>query len=228
MQGRAVPLYRSGGAYVAFVGTSPLTKPGPLVLQVMTEAGGVRRATPVRVMVRAGRFGVRRLSVPPALLDPRLAEQERRRIVAATAAPRPLPLWTGPFRRPVDGPVTSGYGVRSIYNGTTRGYHLGVDLQAAAGTPVHAAQAGLVTLAEMLPLSGNTVVLDHGAGIFTTYQHLSAILVRPGTTVAQGAVVGRVGSTGLSTGPHLHWGMRIHGVRVDPLLWTQAGPLTHP
>jgi len=124
--------------------------------------------------------------------------------------------------------VTSGYGVRSIYNGVPRGYHLGVDFRASAGTPVRAAHRGLVTLAEELPLSGKTVVLDHGAGIFTTYQHLSAITVRPGRRVNRGDVVGRVGSTGLSTGPHLHWGMRVHGVRVNPLDWTAAGALTTP
>lgn len=181
-----------------------------------------------RVIVRAGAFGVRRLRVPRALLDPPLVARERRLIAAATARPIPLPLWDGPFRRPVGGPVTSGYGIRSIYNGVPRGYHLGVDFQAAAGTPVHAAASGVVTLAEMLPLSGRTVALDHGAGIFTTYQHLSATIVRPGQRVDKGTVVGRVGSTGLSTGPHLHWGMRLHGVRVNPLSWTVAGTLTAP
>jgi len=228
VDGRAVPLHRSAGGYQAFVGTSPLTKPGALrVKAAISGQAGVATAQ-ARVVVRAGTFGIRRLTVPPALLDPALVERERRRVAAATARPLPAPLWRSPFRRPVEGPVTSGYGVRSIYNGVPRGYHLGVDFRASAGTPVRAAHRGLVTLAEELPLSGKTVVLDHGAGIFTTYQHLSAITVRPGRRVNRGDVVGRVGSTGLSTGPHLHWGMRVHGVRVNPLDWTAAGALTTP
>ena len=229
-----VPLHRYAGGYQAFLGTSPLTHPGMLDVQVVVRRPGRQQTETEQLTateqlhVRGGAFGIRRLRVSRELLDPELVARERRRIAAATAAPLPIPLWAGRFRFPVNGPVTSSYGVRSIYNGIPRGYHLGVDFRSPAGTPVHAAQHGLVTLAEALPLSGQTLVLDHGAGVFTTYQHLSAIAVRPGRRVAVGEVVGRVGSTGLSTGPHLHWGMRIHGVRVNPLDWTVAGPLTTP
>jgi len=224
---RAVPLHRVMGGYQAFVGTSPLTRPG--VVRVEAFFRGQESATArARFLVRAGTFGVRRLQVPPGLLDPALAERERRRVAEATSRPLPAPLWRGVFLRPVAGPVTSTYGVRSVYNGVFRGHHLGVDLRAAAGTPVRAANDGVVTLAEALPLSGRTVILDHGVGIFTTYQHLAAVVVHPGQRVRRGHVLGQVGSTGLSTAPHLHWGMRIHGVRVDPLLWTTPGPLTEP
>lgn len=226
--GSAVPLHRRAGGYQAFAGTSPLTKPGITTVQVIVSEARGRRTVSAQVRVRAGDFGVRRLRVTPALLDPALVERERRRIAAATARPLPTPLWSGPFRRPVNGPVTSSYGVRTIYNGVPRGYHLGVDFRASAGTPVRAAHVGLVTLAEELPLSGVTIILDHGAGIFTTYQHLSTITVRPGRRVYRGEVLGRVGSTGLSTGPHLHWGMRVHGVRVNPLDWAVVNPLTAP
>ncbi len=190
------------------------------------RTGRTRRTREVRI--RAGTFGTRRLSVPPQLLDPALAAIERRKIAAATAAPIPTPQWRGPFRLPVDGPVTSGYGVRSVYNGVARGYHWGVDFRAATGTVVRAAASGVVTLAEPLPLSGNIVMLDHGAGVFTTYQHLSALAVRRGARVAKGEAVGRAGSTGLSTGPHLHWGMRVNGVRVNPFYWSQDAGLTAP
>ncbi len=228
IEGRSVPLHRYPGGYQAFVGTSPTTKPG--ILRILAAVHGPRGSARVQewVTVRAGTFGVRRLRVPPALLDPALVERERRRVAAATARPLAAPLWRGPFRRPVPGPVTSGYGMRSVYNGIPRGYHLGVDFRADAGTPVRAAHHGLVVLAEALPLSGNTVILDHGAGIFTTYQHLSAVVARPGQRVVRGEIVGRVGSTGLSTGPHLHWGMRVYSVRVDPLPWIHSGPLTVP
>ncbi|MBI3976466.1 MAG: M23 family metallopeptidase [Armatimonadetes bacterium] len=224
----ALRLHPVAGGYQAFVGTSPLTAPGLVTIRVEAQgADGVQRRTR-QVRIRAGRFGTRRLSVPPTLLDPKLAAIERRKVAQATAAPIPTPQWRGPFRLPVDGSLTSNYGVRSVYNGIPQGYHLGVDFRAATGTPVRAAQSGVVTLAERLPLSGNIVMVDHGAGIFTTYQHLSAISVRRGARVARGQIVGRVGSTGLSTGPHLHWGMRVNGVRVNPLDWTKDGPLTAP
>jgi murein DD-endopeptidase MepM/ murein hydrolase activator NlpD len=226
--GVRVPLHRRGRDYEAFAGTTPTTKPRMLEVRIAAVVGGRRLTARAGVRVRTGRFGVRRLRVPPALLDPALVAAERRRVAAALAAPLLDPLWSGAFRRPLDGAVTSAYGTRSIYNGVTRGYHLGVDLRAAAGTPVAAAQHGRVVLAEGLPLSGNTVILDHGGGIVTTYQHLSRVAVRPGSRVARGQIVGFVGSTGLSTGPHLHWGMRINGVRVNPLDWTAPGPLTLP
>ncbi|MGH2349374.1 MAG: M23 family metallopeptidase [bacterium] len=128
--------------------------------------------------------------------------------------------------------MTSPYGVVSVYchadcagsqrrQGQIRGFHRGVDLAAAAGTPVAAANDGIVRLAETLPLSGKAVLLDHGMGIVTSYLHQSAILVRPGQRVRRGEIIGRVGSTGLSTGPHLHWGLRINGVHVDPMPWTR-------
>ncbi|MGH2453730.1 MAG: M23 family metallopeptidase [bacterium] len=223
-----VPVHRVAGGVQAYAGTSPLTAPGDLTIraEARSATGVTRRSRQVRVRREA--FGTRRLTVPPPLLDPALAAIERRKIAQATAAPIATPQWRAPFRLPVDGPITSGYGVRSIYNGVLRGYHWGVDFRAATGTPVRAAASGLVTLAERLPLSGNIVVLDHGAGVFTTYQHLSATAVRRGARVVKGDVVGRAGSTGLSTGPHLHWGMRINGVRVNPLYWTAEGGLTAP
>ncbi|MDR7481733.1 MAG: M23 family metallopeptidase [Armatimonadota bacterium] len=224
--GRRVPMHRRGDAYQAFVGTSPLMPPGVLVVRVRLQRSGQTTLVGT-VRVRAGTFGVRRLQVPPQLLDPALVAEERRKIAQATAHPLPTPQWDGPFRLPVDGPVVSNYGVRSVYNEVPAGYHLGVDFRVDEGTPVMAAQRGLVTLAEPLPLGGQTVVVDHGAGVFTTYLHLSAIATAAGRWVRAGDRVGKVGSTGLSTGPHLHWGVRVHGVLVDPLQWT-GSPIVAP
>ncbi|HEV8340257.1 MAG TPA: M23 family metallopeptidase [bacterium] len=223
-----VTLHPVAGGFDGFVGTSPLTAPGTLTVRARARSDNGLTTRTLQLRIRAGAFGTRRLSVPPRLLDPALVAIERRKVAEALAAPIPTPLWRGAFLRPVEGPVTSGYGVRSIYNGVLRGYHWGVDFRGATGTPVHAAASGVVTLADRLPLSGNTVMLDHGGEIFTTYQHLSAVAVARGARVAQGQVIGRVGSTGLSTGPHLHWGMRVGGVRVNPLYWTKDGPLTAP
>lgn len=217
--GQALVLFRTPGGYRAFVGTSPSTPPGLLVVRLRVRSAGRWHFLRATVRVKAGTFGVRTLSVPPALLDPALAAYERRRVLAATSAPLPQPLWDGPFQLPVRGPVSSPYGVRSVYNHQPRGHHLGVDLRAPAGEPVRAAQHGVVVLAEPLPLGGNTVILDHGGGVFTAYLHLAAAVVRTGQKVRAGQPVGYVGSTGLSTAPHLHWAVRVNGVPVDPLGW---------
>jgi len=96
-----------------------------------------------------------------------------------------------------------------------------MDYAASAGAPVVAANAGVVVLAQALPLGGNTVVIDHGQGVFTEYLHLSAFTVRAGARVPQGALVGRIGATGLVTGPSLHWGLFVNGTWVNPSFWME-------
>jgi len=206
--------------------SSPATPAGVVSVRADVRVGSRTWHLVQAVRVRAGRFPVRFLRVAPQLLDPRLAAYEHRRVLQATASPVPRPLWDGAFRPPVAGPVTSPYGVRSVYNGRLRGHHLGVDFRAPAGSAVRASQAGVVVLAEALPLGGNTVIVDHGAGVFSSYLHLSALAVRAGQRVRAGQVVGYVGSTGLSTAPHLHWALRVNGVPVDPLPWVRAGLAT--
>lgn len=226
--GRPVILYRIPGGYRGFAGTGPNTPPGHALVRVQVGLAGRQVHLQYPVRVRLGRFGVRYLRVPPKMLDPQLAAYERRRVRQAMAAPLGQPVWDGAFRLPVPGRVVSAYGVRSVYNGVPWGRHLGLDLQAARGTPVRAAQHGVTVLAERLPLGGNTVLVDHGAGVFTSYLHLESVAVRVGQPVRAGQVVGAVGSTGLSTAPHLHWGVWVNGVLVDPLPWTVEGPLARP
>ena len=122
------------------------------------------------------------------------------------------------FRIPLDG-VTTGtnFGRRRILNGNPGSPHGGVDLPGTTGTPVHVAQRGKVVLAEELFFSGNTVVVDHGLGIYTFYGHLSEIDVKVGDALEAGAVLGKVGATGRVTGPHLHWGLTVERARVNPL-----------
>ena len=127
-------------------------------------------------------------------------------------------MWRGKFRIPLDG-VTSGanFGRRRVLNGQASSPHTGVDFPAPTGTPVHAAQAGRVVLAEPLFFAGNTVVLDHGLGIYTLYGHLSQINVKVGDELLPGEILGKVGATGRVTGPHLHWGLSINHSRVNAL-----------
>jgi murein DD-endopeptidase MepM/ murein hydrolase activator NlpD len=126
-------------------------------------------------------------------------------------------LWRGPFVAPVPNTVGSRFGSRSIFNGEVRSPHSGADFASPTGTPIAAPNAGRVVLARNLYFSGNTVILDHGLGLFSLLAHLSVIAVHEGDSVATGQEIGKVGATGRVTGPHLHWAVRVGGARVDPL-----------
>jgi murein DD-endopeptidase MepM/ murein hydrolase activator NlpD len=125
--------------------------------------------------------------------------------------------WEAPFVAPAEGRVSSNFGVRSIFNGQPRSPHGGIDYSGAVGAPVAAPAGGLVALAEDLFFTGNTVVIDHGLGLYSLLAHLSEFAVRAGDRVERDQIVGRVGATGRVTAPHLHWTVRLNGARVDPL-----------
>lgn len=129
--------------------------------------------------------------------------------------------WTGRFQMPVFGPQTTAFGQgRSINGGPVGGFHSGMDIGAEAGTVVRAAAEGRVASVVRMPIRGLSVVIDHGSGVKSGYHHMEATLVTEGEIVTIGHPIGRVGSTGLSTGPHLHWEVLVWGVNVDPLQWT--------
>lgn len=129
--------------------------------------------------------------------------------------------WTGFFQLPTEGVITTLFGQGRSYNGGPVGsFHTGTDYANELGTPVHAAAAGRVSFAEAMPIRGNSVVIDHGAGVKTGYHHLSSIEVEVGQLVEAGDLIGLMGSTGLSTGSHLHWEVSVWGVNVDPGSWT--------
>lgn len=150
-----------------------------------------------------------------------MIDAERAQMFALWEPNTPL-QWTTPFQRPIDTyfEVTSWYGTRRSNNGGPYStYHEGVDYSAYDGTPVMAAAAGTVVLAELLPVRGNTVVIDHGAGVYTGMYHLSGLETAVSETVQVGDVVGLVGTTGLSTGNHLHWDLIVNTVWVDGEAW---------
>lgn len=162
--------------------------------------------------------------VPPATVDPPPAiaariEREQAQVSAARALDDAGIGFAQPFVWPVEGRVSGRFGNQRVYNGTPKAPHSGMDIAAKTGTPVLAPAAGVVTFAAPdLYLTGGTVLLDHGHGISSNFLHLSRIDVRVGERVAQGKVIGAVGATGRSTGPHLHWGMNWFETRIDPLL----------
>lgn len=127
------------------------------------------------------------------------------------------PRWRSPFLRPRESAVSSGFGTGRMFNGQVTSRHLGVDFRGAAGTPIRAANRGVVVLVDTFFLGGRVVYLDHGGGVTTGYLHLSKALVTVGDTVARGQRIGLVGATGRVTGPHLHWTARYGGITVNPL-----------
>ncbi len=191
--------------------------PGPATVEVMAD--GLPFAPPLE-LVPPG-FASTTLSVPPRFIEP--PAEARRRMALDQAAlrkayDRPFgpPLLIGPFTVPLDVEPSSRFGDQRVYNGKAEGVHYGLDLPGATGDPVGAAGDGEVVLARDCYMSGNTVLLWHGAGVFTAYFHLSRLEVKAGASVRRGQLIGRVGSTGRSTGPHLHWGVKVDGLWVDP------------
>jgi murein DD-endopeptidase MepM/ murein hydrolase activator NlpD len=145
------------------------------------------------------------------------AAREAKELDKIYATYTPEILWSKRFHSPIPGQTKgSNFGHRRVFNGQPRAPHAGSDLKATTGTPIHATNRGRVVLAKNLFFTGNTVVLDHGLGIYTVYAHLSKIDVKVGETAEEDQLLGLAGATGRVTGPHLHWSARIQSARVDP------------
>ncbi|WP_310476378.1 M23 family metallopeptidase [Sandarakinorhabdus sp.] len=154
---------------------------------------------------------------------PRNLEYEARReaevaqVKAARAEISPWPFWRSAYQWPALGRISTHFGEQRFYGEVAANYHSGMDIAAPSGTKVRAPIPGIVRLAAgPFALEGNIIIIDHGRGLHSAMMHLSRIDVKAGDIIAQGQIIGAIGSTGRSTGPHLHWGMTWHGVRVDP------------
>ncbi|HEY5998294.1 MAG TPA: M23 family metallopeptidase [bacterium] len=223
--GKRYPALALGGegSPVFLLGLDIDAATGRETIVVSRGAGGEEQRIPVDVVRRA--FPEERLTLPPAMVTPpkELEERIAREQEQAAAVYRESgggALWTGAFERALAERAAGNFGRRRILNGIPKSPHAGQDYTAPAGTPVHAIAAGRVRLARDFYYSGLTVLVDHGAGLVSQYLHLEKLLVAEGEQVAAGQVVGRVGSTGRATGPHLHLGVRLFEQRVDPeRLW---------
>lgn len=227
----------AGGALVAYLG---IPTNAPVGLTTLAFDGTDLLGDPVHltldIRVRETDWTVDYITLPPGVgsdLTPEIIQAEADRLAALFARTTPV-AGVPPWRWPVAGsnirgceaslwqsPCVSGYfgEQRSFDGGPPTGHHGGTDIAADRGTPVYAPNAGTVTLAEKLAVRGNAIVIDHGGGVHSLYGHLDEILVSEGQQVVPGQLIGRVGTTGLSTGPHLHWEMAVHGILVDGLRW---------
>ena len=196
--------------------------PGTGTLIVAWFENGQKRSRSVPFRIAAGTYGEERLKVDPRHVRPSPSDLEQIRrdqekLNRVYASGSPLRLWDNGFGLPVSGEVNGAFGTRRVFNGELRSQHSGIDFRAQTGDPVHVSGAGVVRLAEELFFSGNAVIVDHGTGVFTSYSHLSRIQVSVGQRVERGQVVGLIGATGRATGPHLHWGVKVNSVNVNPL-----------
>ena len=218
-----------------YVPTAASMEPGvyPVSLSYRAKNGvTVTRSFPV--LVQENSFPVQDINLPPdknALIEQRISQAELDYLAPVwTRTATPI-QWRRPFALPLPAtaPTTSGYGVRRNYNSAQYfSVHTGQDFAAPGGSPVLAPADGIVALAEPLTVRGISVILDHGAGLFTGYWHLQEALVTPGEKVRAGDPIGLVGTTGRSTGEHLHWELRIYGVAVDPMPFLTQSLLALP
>ena len=207
-----------------YVPTAASMEPGVYPVSLSYRAAnGVKVTRSFPVFVQEQVFPVQEIKLPPdknALIEQEVSQEELDYLAPVwTRTATPI-QWRGPFELPlsVTAPTTSAYGVRRNYNSSQNfSFHTGQDFAAPGGSPVYAPADGIVALAEPLTVRGISVILDHGAGLFTGYWHLQEALVTPGETVRAGDPIGLVGTTGRSTGEHLHWELRIYGIAVDPM-----------
>jgi murein DD-endopeptidase MepM/ murein hydrolase activator NlpD len=216
---RVWPAYADGArGWRVLIGIDLDTPPGRY--EVTITSGTARLLHPL--LVRPRTFPTRRLTVDPALVNPppearQRIDRENAEMTAIWAGSPPERSWRGRFVRPVPDAANSAFGTHSVFNGEPRSQHTGADFLSPSGRPVKAPGAGRIVIADSRYFSGNTVIIDHGQGLFSLLAHLSEIDVEVGDLVSPGDVVGKVGATGRVTGPHLHWSVRLNGARVDPL-----------
>lgn len=203
---------------------------GPLSIQVRRADG---RDDTVSITVTPRDWPVEHVNgVPPKTVNPppeiaKRIEREQALVTAARLRDDDRSDFAQPFIWPVQGRISGRFGNARVYNGQPGAGHSGMDIAAAAGTPVKAPAAGVVTFAAPgLYLTGGTLLIDHGHGVSSNFLHLSRIDVKAGDVVRRGQTIGAVGATGRATGPHLHWGMRWRGAKIDPLLIAGSMPVT--
>jgi murein DD-endopeptidase MepM/ murein hydrolase activator NlpD len=205
----------------AMIPTTPLEKPGVRDIKVSADSG----MKTIQVNVTDRKFPIQRINLPPGKAGVQATELELKKAAAFKAIVTPDKMWDGKFIPPNQGGKGSPYGVRRYYNGVFAKdyYHRGLDYKGGYGSPVVTPAGGKVALVgyekQGFRVHGNVVGVDHGQGVVSIFLHLSKINVKEGQILESGDIIGAIGSTGASTGPHLHWGLYVNGAAVDPAQW---------
>src|SRR5215471_11136733 len=219
-QNKTVPYVRVDNEWVAVIGVDLDVKAGsyPMTIRITKKgtSGDVVERRPLTILVKAVKYPTTELKVDDQYVDlskenADRALREQKELDGIHATITKEMYWKEPFVVPIAGETGTNFGHRRVFNGQARAPHAGADLHAAMGTPIHATNRGRVVLAKDLFFTGNTVIVDHGLGIYSLYAHFSRIDVKTGEIVLAGTQIGLSGATGRVTGPHLHWGMTIQG-----------------
>ena len=223
-----VTFTQAAGEFYAFVGISRCAKTGARALALTeTDAAGISATLVMTVTISPTAFVVQNITLTgnaaAVLSDNTLIRREQAELMDLVRPRTATPLWSGPFRQPLTGTVSSYFGTRRSYNGGAVGAcgHEGMDIAVPGGTPIYADARGRVVFAGETKVRGNLVVVDHGLGVYSAYFHQSQLNVKTGQMVEAGDLIGRVGTTGMSTGDHLHWSVFVNGEYVDPVEWTR-------
>ena len=215
------PTAGGGAGYVGLLGIDLQDEPGAHELTIDVQLGEKTRHLSYQVLVLKEKFSVEHLTLPKDKvdLDEKAAARwkaEQEQVRKALAEESAMRLWQTGFIEPVHGKRTGIFGSVRIMNGQARNPHNGEDIGAPMGTDVMASNDGVVRLIVDHIFSGRGIFVDHGLGLYSMYFHLSDVLVKEGDLIKAGQIIGKVGATGRATGPHLHWGMKVNGARVNP------------
>ena len=221
-RGKTIPFFQTGdGNYAMLLGIDMLQKVGHRPFVVRWRQNGLSHSRSYEIKIVEATFGIQHLTLPKGKVDldpPTLirVKKEKKRMLAVFRDSLPVKLWQGNFIAPVSGRRQGTFGRKRILNGQPRRPHTGEDISAPEGEPIVATNGGRVVLVGDYFFNGQSIVIDHGFGLFSMYFHLSEISVAEGERLKRGQIIGKVGKTGRVTGPHLHWGMRLNGARIDP------------
>jgi len=227
-QEKTIPYIRAGAQWTTVLGIDLDIKAGDYTAEIRVTKSGSIESRSVPIHVKAVGYPIQRLTVAdefvalsPENLERALSEAKELDEIHNTISG--AALWRESFVVPIPGGTGTNFGSRRVFNGESRNPHAGADLKATTGTPIRSTNRGRVVLAKNLFFTGNTVIVDHGLGIYTLYAHLSRIDVKKDAIVDRAQVIGLAGATGRVTGPHLHWGARVQNARVDPFSLINLG-----
>ncbi len=207
----------SENKFIGIISTDIDTKPGNYPINIKSN----NNEKTININVMEHKFKVTYLTLPPQKVFPSkkdLIRAEKEAAILSNIFKKITPpLWEGKFLKPLNNNISTEFGVKRIMNKEKVSFHKGIDIRGKSGEKVHAINKGRVVLADNLFFGGNTVILDHGQGIYSIYMHLSKINISKGEIVKQGQIVGLVGATGRATGPHLHFGIKVVGIDANPV-----------